>query len=53
MFEKIPHDILQIILEYNGKYMNKISKTDMRYKILKNIKSIEKIFYKYFIVYQI
>lgn len=47
MFENIPRDILQIILEYdgrikyrNGKYMNQIEKTDSRYDMLKNITTL-------------
>ena len=44
-FSKLPKEIINIILDYDGKikyrdgkYINKISKNDKRYKVLYNIK---------------
>jgi hypothetical protein len=49
IFKDLPQDIISHILLYNnsikyrnGKYMNQISKTDERYKLLKRIKPIKK-----------
>ena len=57
MFEKLPQEIVDKILEYtgkiklrNGRYMNQISKTDTRYDLLKTIptKIYNQIFKAYF-----